>query len=31
MRPHHVCPECGKYRGIEVIDMEAEAAKPSES
>ncbi|HJW84680.1 MAG TPA: 50S ribosomal protein L32 [Anaerolineae bacterium] len=27
MRPHHVCPECGKYRGVEVIDMEAKTAK----
>lgn len=31
MLPHHVCPECGKYRGIEVIDMEAEAEKKSAS
>jgi len=27
IRPHHVCPECGKYRGVEVIDMEAREAK----
>ncbi len=27
MRPYHVCPTCGKYRGIEVIDMEAREAK----
>ncbi len=27
MRPHYVCPNCGKYHGIEVIDVEAKAAK----
>jgi len=27
MRPHHVCPNCGKYHGYEVIDMEARAEK----
>ena len=27
MKPHHMCPTCGKYRGMEVIDMEAKAAK----
>jgi hypothetical protein len=29
MRPHYVCPNCGKYNGVVVIDMEAEAAKKS--
>lgn len=27
MRPYHVCPTCGKYHGIEVIDVEAREAK----
>jgi large subunit ribosomal protein L32 len=27
MKPHHVCPECGKYRGFEVIDVEAREAR----
>jgi len=27
MRTHYVCPECGKYRGVEVIDLEAREAK----
>ncbi len=22
--PHHVCPSCGYYRGVEVIEVEAE-------
>jgi len=30
MRPHHVCPTCGKYHGAEVINVEAKAAKKSE-
>jgi large subunit ribosomal protein L32 len=24
-RPHHVCPFCGSYRGVEVIRIEDEA------
>ena len=27
MRPHHACPTCGKYRGLEVIDVEAREAR----
>jgi len=27
MRPHHVCPTCGKYNGVEVIDIEAREAR----
>ena len=27
MRPHQVCPNCGKYRGVEVIDLEAREAR----
>ncbi len=23
-RPHHVCPYCGSFRGVEVIEMEEE-------
>lgn len=26
-RAHHVCPTCGTYHGIEVIDIEEKAAK----
>jgi large subunit ribosomal protein L32 len=22
--PHHVCPSCGHYKGIEVIEIKAE-------
>jgi large subunit ribosomal protein L32 len=22
-RPHRVCPECGTYRGVKVLDVEA--------
>ncbi|RME44385.1 MAG: 50S ribosomal protein L32 [Chloroflexi bacterium] len=24
--PHHVCPHCGFYRGVEVVAVEEEAA-----
>ena len=24
MRPHHVCAECGQYRGVEVIEVVSE-------
>jgi large subunit ribosomal protein L32 len=24
MRPHHVCPSCGTYRGVQVIEIEEE-------
>jgi large subunit ribosomal protein L32 len=24
-RPHHVCPFCGSYRGVEVIRLDDEA------
>jgi len=27
MKPYHACPNCGKYRGIEVIDLEAREAR----
>lgn len=27
MQPHHVCPTCGKYHGLEVIDVEARAER----
>jgi len=23
MRPHHICPSCGSYGGVEVITIEA--------
>jgi large subunit ribosomal protein L32 len=26
-RPHHVCPECGTYRGATHIEIEAEKKK----
>lgn len=25
--PHHVCPNCGYYRGTEVIEVEAAESK----
>lgn len=27
VRAYHVCPNCGKYRGADVIDMEAKSDK----
>ena len=23
-RPHHMCPECGTFRGIQIIELEDE-------
>jgi large subunit ribosomal protein L32 len=23
-RPHHVCPHCGSFRGVEIIEIEEE-------
>jgi large subunit ribosomal protein L32 len=34
MKPHTVCGNCGYYRGVMIVDMEAEAAsaaKPKKS
>ena len=28
-RPHHVCPDCGSYKGKTVIEMEAAKKKKS--
>jgi ribosomal protein L32 len=25
--PHHVCPDCGTYKGETVLEMEAEKKK----
>ncbi|MBO8413883.1 MAG: 50S ribosomal protein L32 [Firmicutes bacterium] len=27
IQPHHVCPECGYYRGKKVIDVKAKSAE----
>lgn len=27
MRPHHVCPSCGKYRGVPVIQIKESKKK----
>jgi large subunit ribosomal protein L32 len=24
-RPHHVCPDCGTFRGIQILEMDDEA------
>jgi large subunit ribosomal protein L32 len=30
VRPHHSCPECGTYRGRQVIDVESKKDEKSE-
>jgi len=27
MLPHHVCPNCGSYKGTEVIEIKSKAKK----